>query len=139
MKENEKTAALVIPETPSPKNNTGTEKLNTENAVNAAAAAGVVSGTKNLSADSVAAANVPVPVSSTLPDSTAGNKKTSSKERKKICLVIWINGQSGRFRNKSAFRKPGLYYLWTIQFPLEVAVRSPLRCSTSQSDCRIFI
>ena len=41
MKENEKTAVLLSPETRSPENNTGSEKINAENAADAAATAGV--------------------------------------------------------------------------------------------------
>ena len=95
MKENEKNAALMIPETPSPKNNSRFRKVECRKCCETCGSRGVVSGTKNLSADSVAVAKVPVPVSSISPDSTAGYKKTTAKKEKKSAWSFGLTGSLG--------------------------------------------
>jgi Outer membrane protein beta-barrel domain len=94
-KEKGKTTAGVIPETLLSEDNGGSEKLNAENAAKTAATTGVVSERKNLSADSAAVANVPVPVSTKSPDSSVDSKKTDAKKKNKSAWTFGLTGNLG--------------------------------------------
>jgi hypothetical protein len=94
MMENGKTT-LVTPETSLSGNNTRAEKLNTENAVDAATVAGVTNGTKNMPADTTAVANNPVPVSAKSPDSLADSGKTTAKKKDKSSWTFGLTGNAG--------------------------------------------
>jgi hypothetical protein len=105
--ENEKTSVLLVQETPLPKNNPGSEKLSTENAVNPAVAAAVISGTNNISTETAPAAKSPAPASSKLSDSAAESKKPTAKKEKKSAWSFGLTGNLGASGINQSFGNQG--------------------------------